>query len=54
MCEQFVVRNNLINQKANSADPDQMAWMCWLIWIYTVHPCYKGIAVPSASALVVF
>jgi hypothetical protein len=24
--------------KANSEDPDQMAWMCWLTWIYTVRP----------------
>jgi hypothetical protein len=35
------VRNDLINQKANSADPDQMAGM-W-IWIYTVCPRHKGI-----------
>jgi hypothetical protein len=27
----FLVRNNLINQKANHADPDQMAHMCRLI-----------------------
>jgi hypothetical protein len=36
------VRNNLINLKANSADPDQMPRMCRLIWIYTVRPCLKG------------
>jgi hypothetical protein len=28
-----VVRNSLMNQKANSLDPDQTAWMCRLIWI---------------------
>jgi hypothetical protein len=31
-------RNNQMNLKAISVDPDQMAWMCWLIWIYTVLP----------------
>jgi hypothetical protein len=33
----FLVRNNLINLTAYSVDPDQMTWMCLLIWIYTVH-----------------
>jgi hypothetical protein len=37
------VKNNSINQTVNSSDPDQMAWMCRLIWIYTVHPCHKGV-----------
>jgi hypothetical protein len=32
-----------INKKANSVDPDQAAWMCQLIWIYTVRPDHKGI-----------
>jgi hypothetical protein len=26
-----------MNQKVNSVDPDQMAQMCWLIWICTVQ-----------------
>jgi hypothetical protein len=34
---------NLINLNANSVDPDQMAWICWLIWIYTVRPSHKGV-----------
>jgi hypothetical protein len=38
-----LVRNNLINQKVDSVNPDLMAQMCWLILIYTVHPSYKGI-----------
>jgi hypothetical protein len=33
---QLLIRNNLINQEVNSADPDQTAGMCQLIWIYTV------------------
>jgi hypothetical protein len=33
----FLIKNNLMNQKANSADPDKITWMCQLIWIYTVH-----------------
>jgi hypothetical protein len=35
----FLVRNDQINLNGNSADPDQMAHMCWLIWIYAVRPC---------------
>ncbi len=31
------------DQRANSADPDQMAHMCRLIWIYTVCPRNKDI-----------
>jgi hypothetical protein len=33
--------NNLKNIKTNSADPDQMPRMCWMIWIYTVCPCHE-------------
>jgi hypothetical protein len=29
--------------KANSVGPDQMAWLCLLIWMYTVHPRNKGV-----------
>jgi hypothetical protein len=29
----ILVRNNLVNHRTNSLDPDQMAWMFWLIWI---------------------
>jgi hypothetical protein len=38
-----VVRNNLINQNANNADPNLTAYMFWLIWIYIVCPCHKGV-----------
>jgi hypothetical protein len=27
--------------KASIVDPDQMAQMCWLIWIYSGHTCVK-------------
>jgi hypothetical protein len=39
----ILVRNNM-NQKANSLDPDQTAWIFQLIWIYTVRPCNKGVS----------
>jgi hypothetical protein len=29
------VRSNLIKLNANSVDPDQIAQMFWLVWIYT-------------------
>jgi hypothetical protein len=32
-----------INLKVNSADADETAWMCWLIWIYTVLSHNKGV-----------
>jgi hypothetical protein len=41
--DQPVVRNKIMNQKANTADPDQRAWMCWLIRTYTVCPENKGV-----------
>jgi hypothetical protein len=31
-----------MNLKANSVDPDQMAQICWLIWIYTLLSCHKS------------
>jgi hypothetical protein len=37
----FLVRNKLVSIKTNSLDPDQMALMCWLIWICTVRTCDK-------------
>ncbi len=40
----ILVRNNLMNQKANSVDPDQMARMCRLIWINIVCPRNKGLS----------
>jgi hypothetical protein len=39
----FLIRNNVINPKANSTDPDQMHGCGGLIWIYTVCPRHKGI-----------
>jgi hypothetical protein len=39
----FLVRNNVINKKANIADPNQTSQMCQLIWIYTVCPHHKGV-----------
>jgi hypothetical protein len=42
-CSLFWSEKNLINQKGNSADPDQITRMWWLIWIYTVCPCHKGL-----------
>jgi hypothetical protein len=38
----FLVRNNLMDLKANSVDPDQTARMCMLIWIYTGCPWGKS------------
>jgi hypothetical protein len=38
-----LVRKNLMNLKVNSADPDLTAFMCQLIWIYTVCPSIKGV-----------
>jgi hypothetical protein len=35
----LLVRNNLMNLRANSLDPDQLAQMCRLIWIYTGEQC---------------
>jgi hypothetical protein len=37
----ILVRNNLMNQKANSLDLDQTKYMFQLIWIYTVRSRYK-------------
>jgi hypothetical protein len=39
----YLFINNLMNQKVNSLDPDQTP-ICWLIWIYTVRPCNKGVS----------
>jgi hypothetical protein len=33
----FLARNNIFNLKQTMQIPDQMAQICWLIWIYTVH-----------------
>jgi hypothetical protein len=40
--------------KANTADLDQMAWMCQLIWIYTVCPHCKGVYVEKGLILLHF
>jgi hypothetical protein len=40
----ILVRNNLMNLKANCVDPDQMAQMCQLIWIYNVRPRNKDVS----------
>jgi hypothetical protein len=40
----FLVRNNLMNLKLNSVDPDQRALMCRLIWIYTVCQYNNGVS----------
>jgi hypothetical protein len=37
----LLIKNNPINQKANGADPDQMARMCQLIWIYIAAQAIK-------------
>jgi hypothetical protein len=33
----FFINWVVSDQRVNSADPDQMELMCWLIWIYTGH-----------------
>jgi hypothetical protein len=37
----ILVRNNLVKQKANCADPDRISRMCQLIRIYTVQSCQE-------------
>jgi hypothetical protein len=49
----MLVRNNLINQKANSADPDQTCRLWQLIWIYTVCPCYKGMYMEEMQIIII-
>jgi hypothetical protein len=34
-----------MNVKVNSVDPDQMAQMCQLIWIYAVGPRNKDVSI---------
>jgi hypothetical protein len=49
----YLLGYGISDQKANSADLDQVAWMFWLIWIYTVRTRYKGLYITGTGAEVV-